>query len=242
MYRQLAFAVAFSVFAGTGAQAFDILPPPNASGKTQHVILDSTPEINSLRGRSVDFNATFAPFGDAYETGFRFRLTDSASWYRFINGTDPITTYGSGRSNAVEMLPGFFLSLPRIGILGLAGLSVIDSVDDGVSTHRNAGKAVLSFYATPTDQTMAYGNYTYLTLNNAWMLQNKVGLKVPWNFYVGPEATFAGSDIAASRKLGLHVSGISLGGVVVVSFAAGQIHDRQLGNGGYFNVNFYGSF
>jgi Cellulose biosynthesis protein BcsS len=224
------------------AFALDVLPPASgsSSNKQQHVVVDSTPETNSFGNSSLDINGTFAPFGDVYESGFRARLTGSFSWYKFISGEDP-RTFGSGRSTEVDLLAGYLFAFPRISILALAGGAAVESHDDGRVTERRAAKFVLSYYARPTDQTMFYGNYYFLTINNAYQFQNKVGWKVPGDFYLGPEMAFAGNERNSVRKLGGHLSGLKVG-KMVVSLSAGAIHDQQFGNGKYVGVNFYGSF
>src|SRR6266849_1731142 len=58
-------------------------PAPPVSPPIQQFAIDGSAVGNSLGGRSVDFNATFAPFGDINDTGFRVRLSGNASWYRF---------------------------------------------------------------------------------------------------------------------------------------------------------------
>lgn len=233
----------FVVAAAAPALALDPMPPqttPPATPAPQHFIFDSTPETNSFGNTSLDMNLIASPFGGAYESGFRFRLTGSLNWYRFINGENP-RTFASGRSVEEDLVAGYLFALPRISILALAGGAAVESNDDGRVTRREGPKAVVSFYATPTDQTMAYGNYFFLGIDNAYQFQNKVGWKVPWNFYLGPEITFSGNDKDATTKIGGHLSGLNLG-PLVISISAGVIHDQQLGDGKYVSVNFYGGF
>jgi hypothetical protein len=221
------------------AQAFDVLPPSTAPNKTQHVVVDSSFDTNSLRSSSWDVNGTFAPFGDVYESGFRFRLTGSASWYRFIAGEDA-RTFASGRSLEGDLLFGYLLALPRVSVLGLLGGAGTEGNDNGTITRRTGGKAVVSMFAQPTDSTMAYANYSFSSINNYYQLQNKVGVKLFGLFYFGPEATFSGMNRDDVQKYGAHVSALNVG-PVTVSFSGGVIHDRQLGNGQYFGLNLYGT-
>jgi len=147
------------------AEAFDVLPPSAAPNKSQHVVIDSSFDANSLRSSSWDVNGTFAPFGDVYENGFRVRITGSASWYRFIASEDP-RTFASGRSLEGDLLFGYLLALPRVSVLGLLGAAGVEGNDNGTTTRRAGGKAVVSMFAQPTDTTMAYANYSFSSINN----------------------------------------------------------------------------
>lgn len=231
-----ALAAGWLVLCGA-AHAIDV--PPPGSGENQHVIFDSTFD-STFFARSLDANLTFAPFGTVGDSGFRVRITASPSWYNFI--TDPeLRTIGSGHSLEGNLLAGYGLSLPRVSIIVLAGTAIVESVDQGIRTERRGGKGVVSAYARPTDQMMAYGNFFFSTINGAYQAQMKTGWKVPGNFFLGPEVQFSGRDHNDQRRFGAHASGVAVG-PVTLSFSGGFAQDRQMGSGYYASVNVYATF
>jgi len=219
-------------------------PPPPVSVPIQQFAIDGSGVANSLGGRSLDLNATFAPFGGINDTGFRVRLNGNASWYRFLTGPD---TIGSGHSAEGGIQAGYQWSLPRVSFIGLIGPTFGGSNDDGVKTDHWGAKAVLSTYALPTDQTMAFGSLSYSTVFNFVKLQAKTGMRLVGNFYVGPEAIFSwrnvlpGINNIADMRVGAHVSAVSFG-PLQVGFSGGWAHQQDLGSGYYGSVNFYFTF
>jgi hypothetical protein len=189
--------------------------------------------------RSADFNATIAPFGSIYETGFRIRLTPSYSGYQFR--TPGLSTLSSGYSVEGDILPGIGIATERASYIALVGPAVVQSHDTGRTKSQEAIKAVASVYATPTDQTMFYGSVNYLTLANAYQVQLKTGIKWPATFYIGPEVKFSGSHGNSQIRYGAHISGIKIGNVSV-SITGGFVHDDQLGAGQFVSMNLYRTF
>jgi len=224
------------------------LPPPLTSPKSivQHLAIDGSATATSLGDRSADLNATFAPFGDINESGFRVRLSGSASWYRFVSNENP-RTLASGHTVETGVLAGYQLSLPRINFLALIGPTFAESNDDGISSGHVGAKAVLSMYALPTDVTMAWGSITYSTIANFVQVQTKVGMKVVQNFYIGPEASFFWRNVTPSIdnvgviRLGGHISAVTLG-PVQVGVSGGWAQQQGLGTGYYGGMNFYLTF
>jgi len=88
---------------------------------------------------------------------------------------------------------------------------------------------------------MAYGSYSFSSINRAYQLQTKVGLKVPGGIYIGPEITFSGSAVYQQRRLGLHASSFRIG-PLQIGVSAGWAHDRKLGHGYYLGTNAYATF
>lgn len=223
-------------------QAAEATPSP-VSPAVQKLDIDSSAVATSLGGRSVDFNATFAPFGDINDSGFRVRLSGNASWYRFLTGESPTTT-ASGQSLEGGALAGYQFSLPRISFIGVIGPSFTESNDNGVKSGRWGAKAVLSTYALPSDATMAFGSISYSTVANFLQVQAKVGVRVVGNFYVGPEAIFSwrdvipGIDNVAEMRVGGHISAVSFG-PVQLGVSGGWAKQQNLGSGYYGSVNLY---
>jgi hypothetical protein len=218
------------IFAASSASALDI--PPPGSGTAARAIIDSTFDTGH-GGRSLDFNLTFAPFGLINESGFRVRLTASAAWYEFLVGEQGIER---GRSLERDLLVGYGVNLPNLSIIGLVGPILVHGVDAGVETFRTATKSVVSFYASPTAQSMAYGSATFTTINHSYQLQAKVGWKIAGRFFLGPETQFSGNTGNTQKRFGAHMSGLDFGGLFI-SLSAGGLHDDQLGSGSYFSVN-----
>jgi hypothetical protein len=238
------------------AHAIDLPFPENpdapAVAKTQHVAVDGSTVFTSLGDRSLDLNGTFAPWGDINESGFRFRLTGSASWYKFVTGENP-QTFGTGHSIEGDILVGYQISMQRVSIIGLVGAAVGESNDQGVSRTYTGAKAVVSMYATPWDNTMAYSSLSYSTVANFLQWQSKVGARLFGAFYIGPEVNFTWRNVAASTpstpsfnniaatRVGGHISAMTFG-PVQVGISAGWAHDRNLGSGYYGGLSFYSSF
>jgi hypothetical protein len=219
------------------ARAIDVTPP-GSQGKDR-IALDST--FDTGKGStSIDFNATFALVGTVEQSGPRARLTVAGSRYNFL--TDPeLGTSDTGRAGEVAALIGYGVVLPRISVIGVVGASMVKGEDAGVTSEHHGAKAVFSFYATPTDQTMAYGQATYSTIGGAYQLQGKFGVKIPGNIYLGPEAKYSGRTGNSQTRFGIHLSGLQIG-TVYVGLSGGQLKDQLLGPGQYVSVNFYTSF
>jgi cellulose biosynthesis protein BcsS len=227
------------------------LPPPEtpqtpAPSIIQHAAVDGSAVVTSLGDRSLDLNGTFSPYGDINDSGFRLRLSASASWYRFITNQTPLT-YGSGHTLEGGFLAGYQWSMPRVSFIGLIGPTLAESTDQGVNTTHLGAKMVLSAYARPSDQTMAWGSLSYSTIANFLQLQAKTGVKLWGDVYVGPEAAFFWRNVVPSydnvavMRLGAHVSAVAFG-PVLAGVAAGVAHQQQLGWGYYGSVNFYWTF
>jgi hypothetical protein len=218
-------------------------PPPPVSSPIQQFAIDGSAVGTSLGGRSVDVNATFAPFGNVNDTGFRVRLSGNASSYRFVTGDNP-TTLGSGHSLEGGVLAGYQWSLPRISIIGLIGPTFAESNDDGVKRGQWGAKTVLSAYALPSDRTMAFGSISYSIVSNFLQMQAKAGVRLVGNVYVGPETIFSwrnvvpGTNNVAEMRLGGHISAVSFG-PVQMGVSGGWDHQQNLGSGYYGSVNFY---
>jgi Cellulose biosynthesis protein BcsS len=225
------------------------LPPPAdapAIPKKQHAAVDGSATFTSFGNNSFDLNGTFAPWTDINESGFRLRLTGSASWYRFTTGTNP-QTFGSGNTVEGNLLAGYQISLQRVSVIGLVGAAIAESRDQGVSRTLTGAKAVVSMYATPWDHTMAYSSLSYSTIADFLQLQSKFGVRLFGDFYTGPEVNFSWRNVVpsfnnvATTRIGWHVSAVTFG-PVQVGVSGGWAHSRDLGSGYYGGLNFYGAF
>jgi Cellulose biosynthesis protein BcsS len=232
------------------AHALD-LPPPDSpetpiTPKIQHVGVDASVVATSLRDGSANVNGTFAPFGDINDSGVRIRLTGGYSWYRFITGENPLT-FGSGHTLEGGLLAGYQLSMERVSFVGLIGPSIAESSDEITSKTQWGAKTVLSMYALPSAQTMAYASLSYSTIGNAVQFQSKVGLRVVSDFYVGPEAAFSwfneipSSNNIAVMRIGGHVSAVTFG-PAQIGVSGGWAHQQKVGSGYYGGINFFWTF
>jgi|GEM_PF-4818608 len=249
MGRTLGHFVAFTLVPGVAfAQDLPLpetpeTPPPSVGAPLKQFGFDGSAVSTSLGGRSVDFNATFAPFGDINDTGFRVRLSGNASWYRFMMGDSP-TTIGSGHSLEGGVLAGYQWSLPRISFIGTIGPTFTESIDNGIRSERWGAKTVLSAYALPSDKTMAFGSISYSHPSNFLQVQAKTGMNLTDSFYIGPEAIFSWRDVlpsmrnVAEMRLGGHISAVSFG-PVQMGVSGGWAHQQSFSSGYYGSVNFY---
>lgn len=244
--RSIKRLVAFALLP-SAAFAQDLPPPQTAETPEPHPLVqqfafDGSIVATSLGGRSLDLNVTFAPF-DVNNSGFRVRLSGNASSYRFPTG-DNANTIASGHSVEGGVLAGYQWSLPRISFIALIGPTLVDSNDNGVQRENWAVKTVLSAYALPSDQTMAFGSVSYSSLSNTLQLQAKLGTRLVGDFYLGPEGIFSwrqvvpGINNIAEMRLGGHFSAVSFG-PVQMGVSAGWAHQQNLGSGYYGSMNFY---
>jgi hypothetical protein len=94
---------------------------------------------------------------------------------------------------------------------------------------------------------MTYNSFSYSSIGEFSQFQSKVGMKVPAELYVGPEANLSwrnqmpAANNIAQLRLGAHVSGWKVG-PVFFSLSGGWAHDQQLGSGQYISLNLYTSF
>ena len=237
-------AVACLLVHASLARAIDV-PPPGAAGESR-LALESTLDVTSKHGGSLDASATYAPFGAIYDSGLRLRMAAGGSWYRYVANDDP-RAFGDGHGGELDLLAGYGLSTRRVSFIGLVGAALNRSDDEGTRNSSQGAKFVLSAYATPTDWTMAYVSLTHSTIATTSLFQAKVGAKMTPGFYVGPEvnATWRhGSPFdthSATRRIGVHLSSMKLG-PWYLSASAGWLRDRDLGSGGYVGVSSYGGF
>jgi hypothetical protein len=255
-------------FSSVGAARAQYLPPPNAAEvpiyvPRQHVAVSSSGDGDSLGNRNAYVDGTFAPFSGIYESGPRFRLSGTASWYKFVASEDP-RAIAKGRYLEGAFLAGYGIYVPGFNITWFVGPAFGESVNEGVVTDRWGAKAALEMSAKPTDLTMASMLANYSTIGNNAQVQAKLGLKIFGDVYFGPEAkftwqkvfpfqvNFASTSIAtttpispqervATTHVGAHVSALTIG-PVLFSISGGWAHDRQLGSGYYGSVSFYQPF
>jgi hypothetical protein len=232
--------------------------------RRQHIAVSSSSDADTLGNRSVYVGATFAPFSTLDESGIRFQLTGNASWYKFIADENP-RTLATGRSQEGSFLAGYGISVPRFSVALFTGVAFGEIVNPGQTTDLWGAKAALSFYTTPTDQTMASGWAAYSTIANDLQAYANAGLRIFGPVYFGPEAKFTWRQILpwqlnvsmialaspvpsftpvspqtniATMRVGAHISALSIG-PTSIGISGGWAHDRELGSGYYGGANLY---
>jgi hypothetical protein len=253
----IAFVPSFLSLIGT-AQAQTLYPEPQ-----QRFSAGSGGYADTIGNRSIYADGTFAPRG-IYQSGFRFQVTGSENWYRFV--TDQTTgAIGKGRSLDGGFLVGYGIWFPRFNIDLFVGPAFGEVVNDGPKSDRWGAKAAASMSTTPTDLTMFSTSASYSTVANNLQAQAKAGLKILGPLYFGPEAglfwqrilpwetnfasimlgvpvptftTIKPQTNIATYRLGAHISALSFG-PAVFGISGGWTHQQQLGSGYYGTANLY---
>jgi cellulose biosynthesis protein BcsS len=228
----------------------------------QHIAVSSYADADSLGNRTVYAAGTIAPFGGIYESGWRFRASGDASWYRFVTGENP-RTLGKGHYIEGDFLVGYGLWVPRFNITGFVGPAYAQIDNLGTTTQRWGVKASVEMSAKPTDWTIASASVSYSTVENNLQVQAKTGLKIFDGVYVGPEAKFqwqrllpveisfftpavtTATPVSPDRNISyIHLGAFSAlnVGPVAVGLSGGWAHDQQLGSGYYGSASLYVPF
>jgi hypothetical protein len=224
--------------------SMDVLPP-GGEGELR-LAFDMSLDTSSLRSGTLDANLTLAPLGGIYDSGMRLRLSAGASWYRYLANDNP-REIGSGWNTEASALLGYGLALRRASFVMLVGPSVSEGKNQGIKRSATGAKAVISVYARPTDDSMAYASLTHSTIQSTTRVQAKFGLRSVADTYIGPETSLAWSrddpritrDLL--RTLGVHVSSMRMG-PWYAGVSAGRTRDHDLGYGYYLALGIYGAF
>jgi hypothetical protein len=234
--------------------------PPNAAerpaaAELQHTEVIGAFEADSLGNRSLYLDSTFAPFGGIDQSGFRFRATMDADWYRFVASENP-RIIGTGRDVEGGLLAGYEVSFSNFNITGLLGPAFGEIVNEGEITQRFGAQAAIETYATPTDWTVAAASVSYSTIANYLQVQAKAGVKIWGDAYLGPDAKFAWQRILPFQvgfpttlpvssqpsvfytHLGAQISAAKIG-PVSIGVSGGWAFSEQLGSGYYGGANLY---
>jgi cellulose biosynthesis protein BcsS len=251
-----------------GAARAQYLPPPYVAQSPSfvyqpHVAVSSSGDGDSLGNRNAYVDGTFAPFGGIYESGPRFRLSGTASWYKFVATEEP-RAIAKGRYLEGAFLAGYGIYVPGFSTSWFVGPAFGESVNEGVVTDRWGAKAAIEMSAQPTAITMASMSVSYSTIANNLKAQAKLGVRIFGDAYFGPEAQFGWQKIfpfqvnfsstsiattapvspqesVATTRVGAHVSAFNIG-PVLFSISGGWAHDRSLGSGYYGSVSVYQPF
>lgn len=226
------------------SDAIDVPPPGGMSDSrlTLDVSLDST----SLHNSSLDVNATLAPFGGIYDSGFRIRLSVGRSWYDYLANDSP-RSIGSGKGTETNILAGYGVAMRRVSLIGLVGVASSDSADEGVRRSNRGAKTAVSIYATPGDRSMACASFSHAAIQSVSQFQAKVGAKLWGDLFIGPETNLTwrrgdpwNTHVSIGR-VSVYLSSMRIG-LWSLSVSGGWVRDRDLGSGRYLSLGAYGSF
>lgn len=188
----------------------------------------------SLHGSLI---GTIAPFSKLDESGMRLRLGGLLGNYAYTSVTPGVGRV-NGRESSGSLMAGYewvtrnaTFSIYLGGEVQNRTLSKVDPSNNVVGTAWGF-KTSVDFYMNPTSYTMASGNITYSTVNNAYYTRFKVGMAVTERIFVGPEMLFLGDNFYGQWRAGAHITGARVG-PMQFGLSGGYVNDRRGGPGGY---------
>ncbi len=180
---------------------------------------------------------TIAPFSKLDESGARLRIGGLLGTYTYTS-TSPGVGQVKGDETSGNLMAGYeWVAKNATFALYLGAdvqnrtLSKPDPSNKVVGTSYGF-KTSFDFYMNPTSYTMASGNITYSTVNNAYYTRFKAGLAVTEKIFVGPEVLFLGDSFYSQWRVGAHVTGAKFG-PMQIGVSGGYVNDRRAGPGGY---------
>ncbi len=238
-------------FAGVGpahaAEPTGVLVPTAGASRDARWALDSTLELNSLRGRSLDLNVTVAPLGSIYESGLRIRASAGLSGYRYL--ADPETDAvadGTGRDFGVFAGYGFISQ--RTSIVGMVGNVRSVSRDDGRESNFRGYKVLATVFSRPDSRNLFYALASRSTAQGGnSQLVGKWGFRDAAGPYFGPEFNLTWRSTSSyergpvTSKFGIHVSAWPVG-PWFLGAAFGRYSERDFRIGTYLNCSLYRAF
>jgi hypothetical protein len=205
--------------------------------------LQSTSDFASYGAFYTDLTATYSPFGNLWEPGWRVQGIASARRYSFIDsGTKRI-----GLDTTLDGLMGYqFISNGWSWLLA-AGPSMVNAhvyAAPGLlpsNTTIFGIKVLSSIYGNPTSNTMLYAQAHYNTGSEFFYMQGKTGIAIAQNLFVGPEAAYSGSWTYDQIRVGGHITGFNIMGLNS-GVSLGFVRDSSYGKGFYIGVNLQTNF
>jgi hypothetical protein len=205
--------------------------------------LQSTSDFASYGAFYTDLTATYSPFGNLWEPGWRVQGIASARRYSFIDsGTKRI-----GLDTTLDGLMGYqFISNGWSWLLA-AGPSMVNAhvyAAPGLlptNTTIFGIKVLSSVYGNPTSNTMLYAQAHYNTGSEFFYTQGKTGIAIAQNLFVGPEAAFSGSWTYDQIRVGGHITGFNILGLNS-GVSLGFVRDSSYGKGFYVGLNLQTNF
>ena len=180
---------------------------------------------------------TIAPFNKLDESGVRLRLGGIAGSYTYTS-TSPGVGNVKGSESSGSLMAGYeWVTKNATFAIYLGGEAQNRTLSKPDPSNSVVGaaygfKTSVDFYMNPTSYTMASGNITYSTVNNAYYTRFKVGMAVTERIFIGPELLFLGDNFYGQWRAGAHVTGAKFG-PMQLGLSGGYVNDRRGGPGGY---------
>lgn len=213
---------------------------PQPPGDDWIVIVDASTDITTQGSYFGDINATAAPVGTLVESGVRLRVDALGGRYSYVSTDTNQTVHGTQESGAA--LVGYEWVSPAMTFAAYLGgdvrnnsLSIVDPGNPVVGTSFGA-KSQFEFYGKPSALTMIAANASYATNKTAYFARLRGGYLLGPDVYVGPELVALGDAFFNQERVGVHLTGLHTG-PLQLAFAAGYLHDRVRGNGGYGTID-----
>jgi hypothetical protein len=207
--------------------------------------LQSTSDFASYGAFYGDFTATYSPFGNLWDRGWRLQGVVSARRFSSTDGGQKRV----GLDATLDMLGGYQFTPHGWSWIFSAGPTFVNSHLYSAAglpqsnTFSYGLKFLTSLYGKPSSNTMIYVQAHYNTASDFYYLQGKTGVAIAPNLFVGPEVAFSGSWIHGydQTRLGGHLTGFTLAGFNT-GVSAGYVQDSGYGKGFYAGVNVQNSF
>jgi len=205
--------------------------------------LQSTSDFASYGAYYADLTATYSPFGNLWDEGWRVQGIASARRYSIIDSGQKRI----GVDMTLDALAGYQFTPSGWSWLVAAGPTAVDthlSSAPGLAASNTLTyglKVLTSLYGLPTDNTMLYVGAHYNTASEFYYLQGKTGFAIAPKLFVGPEAAFSGSWAYDQFRVGGHVTGFTFAGFSS-GVSAGFVRDSNYGKGFYAGANLQLSF
>ncbi len=213
---------------------------PQAPTDDWIVAVDASTDITTQGSYFGDINATAAPVGTLSQSGVRLRANGLGGVYSYYSTDDRQTIHGTQESGAA--LVGYEWVSPATVFAAYIGadirnntLSRVDPGNSVVGTSVGA-KGQFEFYTKPSPLTMVAANASFATDKTAYFARLRGGTLIGPDLYVGPEFVALGDAFFNQERVGAHITGLRAG-PIQVAFAAGYLHDRVRGSGGYATVD-----
>jgi hypothetical protein len=205
------------------------------------IVLDAS---GSFASKS-DFGAvavTGALDGTLRQTGFLGRAEFVGGGYRYDATSAGVTRHVNASQVSGGALVGYGWVSPNWTFALFGGAQAVDTYlspfDPNNATHGThvGAKFVGEFYGNPNERTMFSGYASYGTANNDYYSRFKAGWAIARQVFLGPEFLALGDRFYTEYRAGLHLTGVSLGGLTL-GVSGGFTSNRVTGSGAYAIVD-----
>ncbi len=213
---------------------------PQAPTDDWIVAVDGSVDVTTQGSYFADINTTAALTGTLAESGSRLRSNVLGGVYSYYSTDDRQTIHGGQESGAA--LVGYEWVSPATVFAAYGGADIrndtLTRVDPGNSVVGVSvgAKGQLEFYTKPSPRTMVAANASFATNKTAYFARLRGGYLLGPDLYVGPEFVTLGDAFFNQERVGAHITGLRAG-PLQVAFAAGYLHDRVRGSGGYATLD-----